>query len=461
MENRYCKCNNEKQVSSNKQIKKRLFPKAGRFFLPTFGGVGGGFMGMDKVIEKKKGIRPKHILWLTGVLVFAFLLYKVIFAENTSTFRAEKDKLTISTVEDGLFNDYITVIGNVEPITTIFLDAEEGGKVEEKLIEEGVMVKKGDIILKLRNNDLNLSIMNSESSMAYQTNELRNTQIQMEQQKIENKQQLLQIDYEIVRLARNYEQQKSLFDEGLIAKEDYLKVEEDYLLTKKNRELIFMKLVQDSIFRENQKMQMDQSLGSMQLNLKVVQQRREDLNVKAPVDGQLGLLNAEIGESINKGQRIGQINILDNFKVNAKIDEHYIDRIVRGLAASLDRNGITFNLTLKKVYPDVRDGQFDIDLVFDGTTPDNIRTGQTYHIKLELGESAKAVMLPRGGFFQSTGGQWVYVLNSDGTEATKRNIKIGKQNPQYYEVLEGLTAGEQVITSGYEMFGTNDRIVMK
>jgi HlyD family secretion protein len=418
-------------------------------------------MGMDKVIEKKKGIRPKHIIWGAGVLVIGFLLYKVVFTESGSTFRAEKEKLTISTVEDGLFNDYITVIGNVEPITTIFLDAEEGGKVEEKLIEEGEMVKKGDVILKLRNNDLNLSIMNSESSMAYQTNELRNTQIQMEQQKIANKQQLLQIDYEVLRLARNYEQQKALFDEKLIAKEDFLKAEEDYLRTKKNRELIFMKLVQDSIFRENQKIQMDQSLGNMQLNLKVVQQRREDLSVKAPVDGQLGLLDAEIGESINKGQRIGQINILDNFKIKALIDEHYIDRVKRELPATLDRNGTNFNLKVRKVYPDVRNGQFEIDLVFNETTPDNIRTGQTYHIKLELGESGKAVLLARGGFFQSTGGQWVYVLNEDGTEATKRNIKIGKQNPQYYEVLEGLNAGEKVITSGYEMFGTNDRIVLK
>jgi len=418
-------------------------------------------MGMDKVIEKKKGIQKKHIFWGLGILIVGFLIVKLAFGDHSSVFRAEKDKLTVSSVEDGIFNDYITVIGQVEPILTIFLDAEEGGKVEEKLIEEGEMVKKGDIILKLRNNDLNLSIMNSESSMAYQTNELRNTQIQMEQQKIVNKQQLLQIDYEIVRLARNYEQQKSLFVEGLIAKEDYMKVEEDYFKTKKNRDLIYMKLVQDSIFRENQKIQMDQSLGNMHLNLKVVQQRREDLNVKAPVDGQLGLLNAEIGESINKGQRIGQINILDNFKVNAKIDEHYIDRIVRGLTASLDRNGTNFNLTVKKVYPEVRDGQFEIDLVFEGQSPENVRTGQTYHVKLELGESQKALMIPRGGFFQSTGGQWVFVLNEAETEAVKRPIKIGKQNPQYYEVLEGLNAGEKVITSGYEMFGTNDKITFR
>ncbi len=415
-------------------------------------------MGMDKVIEKKKGLRPKHLIWAVAALAVGFLLYKAIFTTSGSTFSAEKEKLTISTVEDGQFNDYITVIGNVVPITTIFLDAEEGGKVEEKLIEEGEMVKKGDVILKLRNNDLNLSIMNSESSMAYQTNELRNTQIQMEQQKIQNKQQLLTIDYELARLSRNYNQLKALFTEGLIAKEDFLKAEEDYLKSKKNRDLIYLKMVQDSIFRENQKIQMDQNLGNMQLNLKVVQMRREDLNVKAPVDGQLGLLDAEIGESINKGQRIGQINILDNFKIKALIDEHYIDRVKRDLPATLDRNGTNFNLKVRKVYPEVRNGQFEIDMVFEGTTPDNIRTGQTYHIKLELGESGKAILLPRGGFFQSTGGQWVFVLNADGTEATKRNIKIGKQNPQYYEVLEGLNPGEKVITSGYEMFGTNDRI---
>ncbi|HBL74128.1 MAG: efflux transporter periplasmic adaptor subunit [Bacteroidetes bacterium GWF2_42_66] len=413
---------------------------------------------MDKIIEKKKGLKRKYIIWIVAGLAFVFLLYKALFTEQGSVFRAEKDKLTLSIVETGQFNDYITVIGQVEPISTIFLDAEEGGKVEEKLIEEGEMVKKGDVILKLKNNDLNLNIMNSESNLAYHTNELRNTQIQMEQQKIQNKQQLLQIDYEIVRLARNYEQQKSLFNEGLIAREDFLKVEEDYFHSKKNRDLIYMKLVQDSIFRENQKKQMDQNLENMQLNLLMVQQRREDLNVKAPVDGQLGLLNAEVGESINKGQRIGMIHVLTNFKVNARIDEHYIDRVRRDLTATFERNGINYALNVKKVYPEVREGQFEIDMVFEGEKPENIRTGQTYHVKLELGQSEKAMLLPRGGFFQSTGGQWVFVLNEAETEAVKRSIRIGKQNPQYYEVLEGLQEGEKVITSGYELFGDNDRI---
>ncbi len=418
-------------------------------------------MGMDKVIEKKKGLRRKHIVWIVAGLAFAFLLYKAVFSDHSSVFRAEKDKLTISVAEEGLFNDYITVIGQVEPISTIFLDAEEGGKVEEKLIEEGEMVRKGDVILTLRNNDLNLTIMNSESSLAYHTNELRNTQIQMEQQKIQNKQQLLKIDYELARLARNYQQKKALFDEGLIAKEDFIQVEEDFHLAKKDRELIYKKMVQDSIFRENQRIQMDDNLKNMQQNLQMVQLRREDLNVKAPIDGQLGLLNAEIGESISKGQRIGQINVLTSFKIVALIDEHYIDRVRRDLTASFERNGVNYQLVVKKVYPEVRNGQFEIDLVFVGEKPDNIRTGQTYHIKLELGQSEKALMIAKGGFFQSTGGQWVFVLNEAETEATKRSIRIGKQNPQYYEVLEGLQPGEKVITSSYDLFGENDRIVFK
>jgi HlyD family secretion protein len=203
---------------------------------------------------------------------------------------------------------------------------------------------------------------------------------------------------------------------------------------------------------------LETDLGKMRQMLGLVRERLDNLNLKAPVDGQLGMLEAEVGQRINEGQRIGQINVLNNFKVTAKIDEHYIDRVVHGLSANLDRNGTNFNLTVRKVYPDVRDGQFKIDLVFEGQTPENVRTGQTYHVKLELGESQKAMMIPRGGFFQSTGGQWVFVLNEAGTEAVKRPIKIGKQNPQYYEVLEGLNVGEKVITSGYEIFGTNDKV---
>lgn len=418
-------------------------------------------MGMDKTIAKKKGLQRKHIIWMIAGLAFAFLLYKVIFSDYSSVYRAEKDKLTVSTVKDGLFNDYITLIGQVEPISTIYLDVEEGGKVEEIYIEEGEMLEKGDVILRLKNNDLSTQIMNSESSMAYQANELRNTQIKMEQQQISNRRSKMEVDLLVIQSERKYKQYEVLYKEDLIAKEEYLRTKEDYELSLKQKELTYQQFVQDSIFRSNQKQSMDESLKNMRLNLIMAKRRLENLNVKAPVNGQLGLLDAEIGQSISRGQRLGLVHILSNFKIKALPDEHYIDRVRRNLNASFERNGVDYSLKVKKVYPEVRDGQFEIDMVFTGKKPENIRTGQTYHTKLELGQSEKAVLIPKGGFFQSTGGQWVYVLNENETEATKQTIRIGKQNPQYYEVLEGLKAGEKVITSSYDLFGDNDKIVFK
>lgn len=418
-------------------------------------------MGMDRVIEKKKGLKKKHIFWILAALVLAFLLYKVIFGDYTSTYRTEKDKLTISTVEDSDFNDYITAIGQVEPITTIYLDVEEGGKIEEIYIEEGEMVKKGDVILKLKNNDLNTTIMNIESQMAYHSNELRNTQIVIEQQQISNQRSKLEYDLKVIQAERKYKQYKALFNEDLIAKEEYLRAKEDYELSKKERELTYLKFKQDSIFRSNQKQNMDESLENMKLNLAMARQRLDNLNLKAPADGQLGLLDAEIGQSISRGERIGLLHILTDYKINALLDEHYIDRVRRGLTATFERNDENYSLMVKKVYPEVRDGQFEIDMVFTGKEPQNIRTGQTYHTKLQLGQPQKALLVPMGGFFQSTGGQWIYVLNDAGTEASKRNIRIGKKNPQYYEILEGLQPGEKVITSSYDLFGDNDKIVFK
>ncbi len=418
-------------------------------------------MGMDKVIEKKKGLRPKHIIWIVGALVLGFLLYKVFFTNTGSTFRAEKDKLTISNVEDSQFNDYITVIGQVEPITTIYLDAIEGGQVEERFIEEGTMVKKGDVILRLENRQLYQTILNSEAALAEKENYLRNTRIGFETELIQSRKNILDSQYRLVRKQRTFEQYKTLFNDELISKEDYLQAKEDYEYEKNLLDINKLKAKNDSLIRVTSMQTLETDMKKMRQMLVLVRERLDNLNVKAPVDGQLGMLDAEIGQRINEGQRIGQINVLDNFKIKALIDEHYIDRVKRELPATLDRNGTNFNLSVRKVYPEVRNGQFEIDLVFEGTLPDNIRTGQSYHIKLELGESARAILLPRGGFYQSTGGQWVYVLNQDETEAVKRNIRIGKQNPQYYEVLEGLNPGEKVITSGYEMFGTNDRITFK
>ncbi len=418
-------------------------------------------MGMDRVIEKKKGIQKKHIFWGLGILAIGFLILKILFGDHSSVFRAEKDKVTISNVEDGIFNDYITVIGQVEPITTIFLDAVEGGSVEERFIEEGSMVKKGDVILRLENRQLYQTILNSEAALAEKENYLRSTRISFETELIQSKRNILDSEFKVTRKRRTFNQYEALYKDALISKEDFMQAKEDYDYEVNLLTINKLKAKNDSMLRATSMMTLEGDLGKMRQMLDLVHQRLDDLKVKAPVDGQLGMLEAEIGQSINSGQRIGQINVLNNFKVNAKIDEHYIDRIIRGLTATLDRNGTNFNLVVKKVYPDVRDGQFKIDLVFEGQTPENVRTGQTYHVKLQLGESQKALMVPRGGFFQATGGQWIFVLNSAGTEASKRTIKIGKQNPQYYEVLEGLQAGEKVITSGYEVFGTNDKIVLK
>ncbi|RKD92080.1 HlyD family secretion protein [Mangrovibacterium diazotrophicum] len=418
-------------------------------------------MSMDRVIEKKKGLRPKHLLWGAGVLVLLLLLYQILFASHDSVFRAERDKLTISSVENGQFNDYITIIGQVEPITTIYLDAEEGGRVKERLIEEGSMVKEGDIILRLENRQLYQTILNSETDLAEKENYLRQTRINFETELISSRRNILDNEYRLTRKKRTYEQYEKLYKEELISKEDYLQAKEDYNYEVKLLEINKQKAKNDSLIQLTSMKTLETDLLKMRQMLGLVRERLDNLNVKAPVDGQLGMLDAEIGQSISQGQRIGMIHVLTSFKVKAKIDEHYIDRVRRDLAASFERNGVNYRMIVKKVYPEVRDGQFEIDLIFDGDTPENIRAGQTYHVKLELGQSESALLLSRGGFFQSTGGQWVFVLNENGTEAVKRSIRIGKQNPQYYEVLEGLQPGEQVITSSYELFGNNDKIVFR
>lgn len=418
-------------------------------------------MGMDRIIEKKKGLRPKHLLWMGGAILLILAVLKLATSDYSSVYRAEKEKLTISETSEGLFNDYITVIGQVEPKSIIFLDAIEGGRVEERLIEEGSMVREGDIILRLENRQLYQTILNSEAALAEKENYLRNTRISFETELIQSKRNILDSEHRLNRSKRTWQQNEQLYKEDLIAKEDYLQAKENYEYEVSLLVINKLKARNDSLIRITSMQTLENDLAKMREMFYLVRERLDHLNVRAPIDGQLGMLDAEIGQSISQGQRIGQINVLTNFKVVAQIDEHYIDRVRRDLTAALDRGGVGYQLTVRKVYPEVRNGQFRIDLVFEGEEPDNIRTGQTYHIRLELGEPEKAILLPRGGFFQSTGGQWVFVLDKDGTNATKRSIRIGKQNPQYYEVLEGLEPGEKVITSGYEMFGANTKIQIK
>ncbi|MBO5582429.1 MAG: HlyD family efflux transporter periplasmic adaptor subunit [Bacteroidales bacterium] len=417
---------------------------------------------MDKIIEKKTGWRvaftKKALPYWLGALLLAFIVY-LIARPNNKTLRVDKDTITVSSAVKGEFNDYIRISGRVQPMTTIQLSPQEGGIVQTILIEEGSKVKAGDPILVLSNDNLDLSILNSEAELAEKENILRNTQIQMEQQKLDVRQNVLEYGTQVERLRRAYEQQKALYEDKLIAREEYLKAEEDYKLARQKYELMTERSVQDSLYRSTQIDRMEESLDNMQLNMQMIRKRKSNLIVKAPIDGELGLLDVVLGQSIASGTKIGQINSVGTYKVEAQIDEHYIDRVVAGLEATFERQGETFSTIIRKVYPEVRDGKFKADFKFAGEQPDNIRAGQTYYLNLQLGQPEEAVIIPRGTFYQKTGGKWIYVVNKDGTKAVKREIRIGRQNPQYYEVLEGLAPDEKVITSGYDTYGDSDVLV--
>lgn len=416
---------------------------------------------MDIQLEKKKGIRKKHLPYLAGGALFTVLAGWLILGSHRSTFKVDARTLNIGNVTNELFNDFVRVTGQVQPITTIQLSPLEGGIVEERLVEEGTKVKKGDVILRLSNSNLDLSILNSEAELAEKQNFLRNTQVTMEQDKLNNRTEKLQLDLDVKRKLRAFRQQEELYNEKLNAREDYLQAKEDYELALEKRELMIERLRQDSIYRSVQMEQMEESLDNMRRNMVMIRQRVENLQVKSPIDGELGLLDAVLGQNITMGQKIGQINDLSDYKIEAQIDELYIDRIKAGLPAAFERQSVSYRLKVRKVYPEVREGKFKTDFVFEGNRPDNIRTGQTYYINLELGQPTEAVLIPRGTFFQTTGGNWIFVLDPDGKKAYRRAIKIGRQNPQYYEVLDGLEPGEKVVVSSYEAFKENEVLVLE
>ena len=417
---------------------------------------------MDKPIEKKKGLAlaftSKALPYWFGGFMAVFIIW-LIFRDDSSTLRVNADTLTISEVNAGEFNDYIRLSGQVQPMTTVQLSPRESGIVEQIVIEEGASVKAGDVIIILSNDDLDLEILNSEANLAEKENALRNTMIQMEQEKMLLKLNIVELQTEVARKGRALESQKRLFDDGLIGKEEYMRSEEDYVLYCKKLEVNMAKAEQDSIYRSVQIQQMQESLKNMKLNMERIRLRKENLAVKAPIDGELGLLDVVLGQSVGSGMKIGQINDMDNYKIEVLIDEHYIDRVNPGLTATFERQNETYGATIRKVYPEVRSGKFQADFKFSEEQPANIRTGQTYYLNLQLGQPESAVLIPRGTFYQKTGGKWIYVVSPDGGKAVKREIRIGRQNPQYYEVLEGLEPGEKVITSGYDNFGDNEVLV--
>ena len=417
---------------------------------------------MDKPIEKKKGIAlvfsKKALPYWFGGFMAIFILW-LIFRDDASTLRINGDMLTVSEVKAGEFNDYIRVSGQVHPMTTIQLSPREAGIVEEIVIEEGTQVNAGDVIIRLSNDDLDLEILNSEANLAEKENALRNTMIQMEQEKMQLSLNILELETEVKRKGRALESQKRLFDDGLIGKEEYLRSEEDYTLFCKKLEVTLARAEQDSMYRNVQIQQMQESLKNMKINMQRIRMRKDNLEVKAPIDGELGLLDVVLGQSVGSGMKIGQINATGSYKIEAQIDEHYIDRVFAGLSATFERQNETYDAVIRKVYPEVRNGKFQADFKFSEEQPANIRTGQTYYLNLQLGQPESAILIPRGTFYQKTGGKWIYVISPSGDKAVKREIRIGRQNPQYYEVLEGLEPGEKVITSGYDNFGDNEVLV--
>ena len=416
---------------------------------------------MDIILEKKKGIRRKHVPYIVaGVVVLAGAGW-LAFGNHASKYKADRDRLTIAPVTRGEFNDYIRVNGQVQPINTVYLSAIEGGTVAEKVVEEGVMVRRGDVIVRLVNPMLSLTILDSEAQLAEKQNFLRNTQVTMEQEKLNLRKEKLQLDLDVERKRRKSVQYASLYAERLVSEEEYLQAAEDYEFAVKERDLVMERQRQDSIYRSIQVQQMEESLANIRKNLVLQRQRIGNLDIKSPVDGQLGLLNVEIGQSVGSGTQIGQVSVLSDFKIEALIDEHYIDRVRAGLDATFERQDRQFDLRVRKVYPEVRDKQFKTDFVFAGERPDNIRAGQTYYINLQLGQPADAVLIPRGAFYQNTGGQWIYVLTPDGGRAVRRDIRIGRQNPLYYEVLDGLQPGEQVVVSAYDQYGEAEELVIQ
>ena len=416
---------------------------------------------MDKPITPPKGLQRKHIPYLAAGMVIILIIAWLILGNHASTLRVRAEDITISEVRLAEFKDYVRLSGQVVPIQVVQLSPEEGGIVTERVAEEGTMVRKGDVIIRLRNSGLDLQILNAEAELAEKQNLLRNTQVSMQQDRLNNQLEQAQLAMDTERKLRTFRQNERLYNERLISREVYLQSEEDYRLAQRKQGLIVQRLQQDSIYRSVQMDQMEDNLANMRTNVVLVRERKNKLEVRAPIDGELGLLDVELGQSVTSGQKIGQVNDLSDYKIEAQVDEHYIDRVRAGLSANFVRGDANFSLTVRKVYPEVRQGKFRTDFIFRDERPANIRSGQTYYLNLELGQPEQAVLIPRGAFFQKTGGTWIYVLSRDGHTAFRRTIRIGRQNPQYYEVTEGLEPGERVITSGYEAFGDNERLEIK
>lgn len=417
--------------------------------------------GMDRKV-KKKTWTPQRIAMGVGVLIFfGIIAYGLSTTTGGRKLNVDKEKITIAAVSQGEFQEFISQTGNVMPRVTHYLDAEQGGRIEEIFVLEGAMVEAGDPLLRLSNDNLQLSVFTAETNRIEQVNRLEQMRFQIEQNNLSMRQQLADMEYNVQRVQRDFDRNQELFDKQLISTAEYERTKDEFDWYMNRLEMTRASYVQDSL---RQALQLEAMMGSverMDENFEVVEDQIEKLTLRAPVTGQLSALDAELGEMQSSGFRFGQIDVMDGNKVRAGIDEFYITRVSRGQRATTQPiNGVEYPMLITRVYPEVRDGRFEVDMEFVGQEPAEIRRGQTIRFRLELGDPAEGILLPRGGFYQTTGGNWVYVVDPSGEFAERRSIRLGRQNPQFFEVLEGLQPGEQVVTSSYETFGDNvDRLV--
>ena len=415
---------------------------------------------MDRKIEKKKWPPKKIATYMGVILVAVFIIYQLFFSDKSSRLNVNQERLVVSTVNYGEFQEFIPVIGTVIPIKTIYLDAIEGGTVEKIYLEAGSFVNKGDQILKLANSTLLLDIMYREAELFQQSNNLRNTRLAMEQNALVIKARLLDLDFQLKNAKRDFNNKQSLISQDLIANQEFESAKDEYEYLQEKLALTLQSYHKDSVFREIQLDQLTVSLKRMENNLEIVKGNMGNLTLKAPVSGQLTSRNAEIGESKTKGERLGQIDVLDGFKLLITVDEYYLSKISIGQKGTFKFDGKEYELRVSKVYPEVLNGRFEVDMEFDSEEPEGIRRGQSQHIRLELGDPGEGLLLARGGFFQKTGGQWVYLVGESEEYAVRQPIRLGRQNTEVFEVLDGLKPGDKVITSSYELFGDVEKLLL-
>jgi HlyD family secretion protein len=416
---------------------------------------------MDRVIEKKKW-SSKRILTIVGIVaVVALIGASYYFTSGKSKLNVDTDRVTISEIQKGTFQEFIPVNGVVLPLTTIYLDAVEGGRVEEKYVDDGAMMTKGQPILRLSNTDIQLGLVTQQTNVYNLLTQMQISKNAAQQNTVSKLNQMTDVESELKEAERIYNLDKHLYEQKAIGSQEFQKAKNDYDYYLQKERLTQQILHQDSLSNEQQIKQSRQAFEGSQNALNVMRQKVGDLIVRAPIDGQLTSLDAEIGQSKNKGERLGQIDVLSGYKVRVDIDEHYISRIFIGLKGEFDFNNKTYKLEIKKVYTQVTNGRFQVDMEFVGDVPQGIRRGQTLQIRLALSDETQALLLPKGGFYQQTGGNWIFKVSADGKTAYKTDIQLGRQNPDYYEVLSGLKPGDKVVTSSYENYGDMQELVLK